>query len=53
MADICDDDTKETLINPTNFVSDYYFLLISINSPGYLEYLLDFCHNFISPVIKN
>ena len=43
MESICTFNSELEIIKPSNYMLNYYYMLISCKSIGYLEYVLDFC----------
>lgn len=52
MANICTFNKDLEIIKPSNYILNYYYMLISCKSIGYLEYVLEFCKISIVFLIK-
>jgi len=43
MASLCTFNPDLEIIKPTNYLVNYYYILMSCKALGYLEYIFEFC----------
>lgn len=43
MAKLCTFNPNLEIIKPTNYLANYFYILMSCRSLGYLEYVIEFC----------